>query len=91
MKEHVSEKVIIQSIGENLKGGTVLNETSFSGFLKSIASIPKDISFSQELLDYQISIDGNMANVWTPYTFYFAGRLNHCGVNSFWLVKINGK
>ena len=66
-------------------------ETSFSDFLKSISSIPKDISFKEELLDYQISIDGSMANVWTPYKFYFNDSLSHCGVNSFQLVKINGK
>tara|TARA_Y100001947_G_scaffold55893_2_gene46854 strand:+ start:2249 stop:2701 length:453 start_codon:yes stop_codon:yes gene_type:complete len=91
MKKNVSEKVIIQSIGENQIGGTVVNETSFSDFLKSISSIPKDISFKEELLDYQISIDGSMANVWTPYKFYFNDSLSHCGVNSFQLVKINGK
>ncbi len=68
-----------------------MHETSFSKFLKGIVSIPKDASFKEELLDYQISIDGNMANAWTPYKFYFKDKFSHCGVNSFQLVKIDGK
>ncbi|MCL6220006.1 nuclear transport factor 2 family protein [Zunongwangia pacifica] len=91
MKSFVSQKVIIQSVGENQQGAVGIHKTSLSDFLKAIASIPKEVSFKEELLDYQISIDGNMANVWTPYNFYFKGRFSHCGVNSFQLVKINGK
>lgn len=91
MKEFVSTNVVIQSIGEDQKGKTLVHETSFSKFLKGIVSIPKDASFKEELLDYQISIDGNMANAWTPYKFYFKDKFSHCGVNSFQLVKIDGK
>ncbi|MFC6860193.1 3-methyl-2-oxobutanoate hydroxymethyltransferase [Zunongwangia atlantica] len=91
MKEFVSTNVIIQSIGEDQQGETLVHKTSFSKFLKGIVSIPKDASFKEELLDYQISIDGNMANAWTPYKFYFKDNFSHCGVNSFQLVKIDGK
>ena len=37
-----------------------------------------------------IKIDGPLAFVWTPYKFYYKGKLSHCGVNSFQLVKISG-
>ena len=91
MKDLVSENVVIQSIGEDQQGKTLVHETSISDFLKGIVSIPKNASFKEELLDYQISIDGNMANAWTPYKFYFKDNFSHCGVNSFQLVKIDGK
>ena len=91
MKDLVSENVVIQSIGEDQQGKTLVHETSISDFLKGIVSIPKSASFKEELLDYQISIDGSMANAWTPYNFYFKGNFSHCGVNSFQLVKIDGK
>lgn len=91
MKDLVSENVVIQSIGEDQQGNTLVHKTSFSDFLKGIVSIPKNASFKEELLDYQISIDGNMANAWTPYKFYFKDKFSHCGVNSFQLVKIDGK
>ena len=61
MKDLVSENVVIQSIGEDQQGKTLVHETSISDFLKGIVSIPKNASFKEELLDYQISIDGNMA------------------------------
>jgi hypothetical protein len=31
-----------------------------------------------------------MAHVWAPYTFYLGGKWNHCGVDSFELLKVNG-
>jgi hypothetical protein len=44
------------------------------------------------LLDERITfgsvlIDGPLASVWTPYTFYAGGKFSHCGVNSFQLVR----
>ncbi len=77
----------MQSIGEDQQGKTLLHDTSFSEFLKGIMSIPKNVNFKEELLDYQISIDGKMANVWTPYKFFFKERFSHCGANSFQLLK----
>jgi hypothetical protein len=35
-------------------------------------------------------IDGELATVWTPYVFYLRGQKDHCGVNAFTLVKLNG-
>lgn len=37
-----------------------------------------------------VKIDGGLATFWAPYKFYLGERLNHCGVDSFQLVKING-
>ena len=32
------------------------------------------------------SVDGGMASIWAPYTFYLDGAIRHCGVNSIELL-----
>jgi len=90
IKELVSKDLKLQSIGKSKEGFTQLRNEEFSAFLKSIVSIPKDQKFEEKLLDFKIRVDGDMANVWTPYEFWFNGKFSHCGVNSFQLVKLEG-
>ncbi|WGD34681.1 nuclear transport factor 2 family protein [Olleya sp. YS] len=89
MKSVVFKDVIMQSIGKNKDGETQLHSSGFSDFLKQIVSIPEDNSFLENLMSYSVQIDGNMANVWTPYEFWFNDQKSHCGVNSFQLIKDN--
>ncbi len=90
IKRVVHENVLMQSIGKNQIGEIVLSKEDFSGFLSSICSIPETTTFEERIHDYKIQMDGKMANVWTPYSFYINGSLSHCGTNSFQLFKRNG-
>lgn len=90
IREVVSDDITLQSIGKNKEGVTELKIENFDDFLKSIVSIPKDKKFAEKLLDFKIRIDGDMANAWTPYEFYFDGKFSHCGVNSFQMVRLEG-
>jgi len=89
LKAMVIDKIILQSISTNNEGKTVLKEDDFNKFITSIASIPKDRTFEEKLLGFSINVDGNMANAWIPYEFWYQGQLSHCGVNSFQLIKID--
>jgi hypothetical protein len=91
LKSMVTDKVTLQSISTNKEGKTVLKEDDFNQFVKNIASIPKDRKFEEKLLDFSIQVDGNMANAWTPYEFWYQEKFSHCGVNSFQLIKIDGE
>lgn len=90
IKKVVHQDVMMQSIGKNKIGEVVLSEQDFSSFLKSICSIPESTNFEERIKNYEIKMDGKMANVWTPYSFYVNGSLSHCGTNSFQLFKRNG-
>ena len=79
--------VRLQSISVDKEGKSNLNESEYGQFLKNIASIPKDRTFEEKLLGFNVQVDGNMANVWTPYEFWYQGKMSHCGVNSFQLMK----
>lgn len=89
IKKVVHENVMMQSIGKNQIGEIELSKQDFSGFLTSICSIPETTSFEERIESYEIQMDGKMANVWTPYSFYINGNLSHCGTNSFQLFKRN--
>lgn len=88
LKSICSDKIILQSIQENEKGGK-LSDESASEFYKSIASIPSNFNFQEKILSYSIQVDGTMAHAWTPYEFYINDKLSHKGVNAFTLFKEN--
>lgn len=87
LKTMAKGDIKLQSISVNKEGKSVLTESEYSQFLKSIASIPKENTFEEKLLGFNIQVDGNMANAWTPYEFWYDGNFSHCGVNSFQLMK----
>jgi len=88
LKSMVKSDIKMQSIATNSEGTSTLTESTFGEFLKNIANIPKDITFEEKLLVFNIQIDGAMANVWTPYEFWYNGKFSHCGANSFQLMKV---
>jgi hypothetical protein len=91
LKAMVNGNIKMQSISVNNKGKTVLSESDYFQFVQNIVSIPKDRTFEEKLLDFTIKVDGNMANVWTPYEFWYEEKFSHCGVNSFQLMKDDDK
>lgn len=92
LEEFAIESTQLQSISIDAEGNTELHTDSYQKFLKGIASIPKDATFQEKLHEFRVEENnGALATVTTPYTFYYNGNRTHCGVNSFTLVKLNGK
>jgi len=85
MKKTIASSAILQTAYTNKEGESILNNDDFNKFLKSVASKKKEDNWEEKLLSYAIKVDGNMANVWTPYEFYLNYKFSHCGVNSFQL------
>jgi hypothetical protein len=42
----------------------------------------------ERIFDPEVQIDGNIAQVWTYYELWIGTRLNHCGYDAFFLVKL---
>lgn len=80
-----SESAILQTI---TKDG-VKNE-DLKGFLDSVSKASKD-DLDERITIEAVHIDGNLASVFTPYSFYYKGKFSHCGANSFQLVKQSGE
>ncbi len=88
MKDFCDDKMILKIIEEDKN--QVFTE-SFSDLLKSIGTTPKEIKFQENILSYDIKIDGKLASVWAPYEFYVNGKLSHKGVDVFQLFDEKGK
>ncbi len=44
----------------------------------------------EEIYNTEIRVDGNLAHVWTDYSFYVGDKLSHCGIDSIALIKLEG-
>ncbi|GAA4898652.1 nuclear transport factor 2 family protein [Flaviramulus aquimarinus] len=87
MKSVMADKLLMQTAYRNKAGKDVLVTDDATKLVSAIANRPDDQKWDERLLDYSIQVDGNMANAWTPYEFWFNGAFSHCGVNSFQLFK----
>ena len=90
IKETIRSDIKIQTAFESNEGTFKLRDIELASFLKSLASKKKEDSWKEELLDFSIHVDKNIASVWTPYRFYFNNNFSHCGSNSFQLFNDNG-
>lgn len=88
LKTAFAEKAILQTISRTKEGNTVVRDEPVAEFAEAVGKMKKD-SADERITFETIRIDGPLAMVWTPYSFYFNGQFSHCGVNSFQLVRID--
>ncbi len=87
MKSVMADKILMQTAYRNKEGKDVLVTDDVNKVVNTIADRPDTQKWDERLLEYSIQVDGNMANAWTPYEFWFNDEFSHCGVNSFQLFK----
>jgi len=91
LKDAFADSAILQTIARRRSDGVIfIRNEKVIDFEKSISNAKKD-SLDERIVFETIKIDGPLASVWTPYKFYYAGKFLHCGVNSFQLVRLNGR
>lgn len=81
-----STTVTLATVVADKNGKPRLVFDSLHDFLTSIGAPHAEI-YNEMIWDEKISIDGNFAQVWTPYAFYLGKKFSHCGVDAFHLVK----
>jgi hypothetical protein len=47
--------------------------------------------WNEKLIDPEVRIDGEIAQVWSYYTFHLNDTFSHCGVDAFMLVKVGAE
>jgi len=63
-------------------------ELPFTDFLKGIEKAKrKESRWEERLWSIDINIDGGLASVWTPYSFFVDNELSHCGTNHITLIQ----
>lgn len=66
---------------------TGLHETSREQFLTAVGT-PHEEVWDEQVISYEVRVDGPLATVWTPYRFYRGHTFSHCGVNAFQLIRV---
>jgi len=66
------------------EGSTSIRSQSVDGWLNGIDG--SGGSWNEQVYDVEAMVDGPMASVWAPYTFYLDGEISHCGINSIELL-----
>jgi hypothetical protein len=81
---------IFQTIATGTDGATQVKTVPLQKFLQGVGTPHTDV-WDERITFKDIHIDHELASVWTPYQFYLGGKLHHCGVNSFQLVRLEGR
>lgn len=84
-----TDSSIFQTIARDRQGNTRILNQQPGDFVRSIGSLPKGAA-DERITFGNVSVDGPLASVWTPYSFYYNGKFSHCGANSFQLSRLNG-
>lgn len=87
IRSTLTEGVIFQSISRSKEGVISVKSENVSDFIAFVAKEEKG-NADERITFKTVEIDGALASVWTPYSFYYKGQFSHCGANSFQLVKI---
>lgn len=58
---------------------------TIDGWLRGIANSNR--RWDEQIFDVQVRVDGNVAQIWAPYTFYLDKKVRHCGVDTAELLK----
>lgn len=73
---------------EKPDGTHSIRHLSWADFAAGIKPGPE--RYQEKLLDPAVEIDGDIAMVWSRYVFTVDGKVHHCGVDHFDLVRENG-
>lgn len=58
-------------------------------FLDALAK--KGGAWRERIWQPTVLVDGDLAQVWAPYDFHLDGKFSHCGIDSFSLVRQDGR
>ena len=89
IRNSFADSAVLQTIVRSQDGKVSIRNESVASFASSISKQTKG-ALDEQIRFESVKIDGDLASVWTPYKFYFSGKLSHCGVNSFQLVRVKG-
>lgn len=90
MREHDADKIRgVFTDGARLanlgRDGTV-GYTSAEDFAMRVGSITREVD--ERVWDWEVRIDGNLAQVWTKYDLLLDGEFSHCGIDAFQMFKM---
>src|SRR6202012_4741169 len=81
-----ADSAFLQSPLMSKDGKTTVRTTSIDHFAAIISNLGKGAADGRIHIDF-LRVDGPMALVWAPYSFFYRGNYHHCGVDTFQLIR----
>ena len=75
----------LTAIIKNKEGKSAIRIFTGEAFSKNFAENRGPIK--EDMYAPEIKVDGDLASVWGRYVFFVNGKISHCGVNAFHLVR----
>ncbi|MDH3223992.1 MAG: nuclear transport factor 2 family protein [Gemmatimonadota bacterium] len=60
--------------------------SEMAGFVERIGQ-PKEEVWDEPIWDWDVQVDGRLAQMWTRYAFYLDGVFSHCGIDAIQLYR----
>lgn len=89
LKNCFSDSAVLQAIGKDRSGVTVVVTTPIQLFADQISRSVQG-ALDERITFDMVKVDDYLAIAWTPYVFHYNGMISHCGTNSFQLVRFEG-
>ncbi len=86
IRQAFTDTAVLQFVGAVKDANTSVLTLTIDGFLARIGSLGKGAADERIHID-GVRIDGPLALVWAPYSFYLKGSFNHCGLDTFQLIR----
>jgi hypothetical protein len=86
IRQAFTDSALLQDPSINKDGKVEVRTISAARFAAIINGLGKGVADERIHIDF-LRVDGPMALVWAPYTFFFKGSYHHCGVDTFQLVR----
>ncbi len=81
---HTPEAQLV-AIMKNKEGKSVIRTIKAEDFSKNFSE--KKAEILEDMYAPKVEISGDFAQVWGRYVFFVNGKISHCGVNAFHLVR----
>lgn len=89
IRHSFTDSAILQTIVTDKEGKISARTVAILDFSAAIAKM--EVGDADERIKFDVvRVDGPLAIVWAPYSFFYKGQLNHCGMDSFQLLRTAG-
>jgi hypothetical protein len=75
-------------VGVSRRGTPAVSLTTPSRFGAAIVGAKAGDVWNEKMINPEVRIDGDIAQVWGYYTFHLNDTFSHCGIDAFMLVKV---
>lgn len=75
-------------VGVSRRGTPSVSLMTPSRFGAAITGAKAGDVWNEKMINPEVRIDGDMAQVWGYYTFHLNDTFSHCGIDAFMLLKI---